>query len=70
MFAVVVDREGDGRWFAEVPELPGVMAYGRSRDEAVAKTEAMAFQVLAEQQEQRTVGSIARRRRWFELLLL
>ena len=72
VLAVEIDREEDGRWFAEVPELPGVMAYGRSRDEAVARTEALALRVLAEGLEHPTVGGIARghKRWWFELLLL
>lgn len=66
MFAVEIDREKGGRWFAEVPELPGVMAYGRSRDEAVAKAKALASQVLAERPELRPTGGIVRHHRWFE----
>ncbi len=45
------ERETDGRWLAEVPELPGVMAYGDTREEAMAKAEALAFRVLAERLE-------------------
>lgn len=41
------EREEDGRWIAEVPSLPGVMAYGETKDEAIAKVEAMAHRVLA-----------------------
>jgi predicted RNase H-like HicB family nuclease len=41
-------HEDDGRWIAEVPELPGVLAYGASRDEAMAKAEALALRVMAE----------------------
>lgn len=41
-------REEDGRWIAEVPELPGVLAYGLSRTKAMAKAEALALRVLAE----------------------
>ena len=37
------EREEDGRWIAEVPDLPGVMLYGRSRDEAISKVKALAF---------------------------
>ncbi len=44
--------EADGRWLAEVPELPGVLAYGTSADEAVTKAEVLALRVLAEQIEQ------------------
>jgi predicted RNase H-like HicB family nuclease len=44
-------REEDGRWIAEVPELSGVLAYGASRDEAMAKAEALALRVMAERLE-------------------
>lgn len=46
---IETDREEDGRWIAEVPELPGVLAYGATQQEAMAKAEALAFRVLAEQ---------------------
>ncbi len=46
------EREEDGRWLAEVPELPGVLAYGSSADEAMAKAEVLALRVLAERIEQ------------------
>ncbi len=46
------EREEDGRWLAEVPELPGVLAYGTSADEAMTKAEVLALRVLAEQIEQ------------------
>jgi hypothetical protein len=45
---VEFDREEDGRWIAEVLGLPGVMVYGASRDEALAKAEVLALRVLAE----------------------
>jgi predicted RNase H-like HicB family nuclease len=44
---VEFDREKDGRWIADVPELPGVLVYGRSRKEALANAQALAFDVLA-----------------------
>jgi predicted RNase H-like HicB family nuclease len=47
-FTVEIDREDDGRWIGEVVDLPGVLAYGGSRDEAVAKAKALAFRVLAD----------------------
>lgn len=46
------EREDDGRWLAEVPELPGVLVYGESADEAMARAEVLALRVLAEQIEQ------------------
>lgn len=46
-----LEQEQDGRWIAEVPELSGVMCYGSTREEALAKAEALAFRVLAERIE-------------------
>ena len=52
-FTVEIEREGDGRWLAEVPALSGVMAYGQDRDEAVARVQALALRVIAERLEHR-----------------
>ena len=46
-FEIECEREEDGRWLAEVPQLPGVLAYGSSADEAMAKAEILALRVLA-----------------------
>ena len=43
-----VERERDGRWMADVPELPGVLAYGDTESSAVATAEALALRVFAE----------------------
>ena len=51
-FAVETEQETDGRWIAEIPQIPGVMAYGATRREAVARAEALALRVLAERIEQ------------------
>lgn len=51
MFKVELERESDGRWIADVPELPGVMTYGASREEAVTRAQALALRVLAERLE-------------------
>ena len=48
---IEIDREDDGRWIADVPELPGVMAYGVDRAMAIARVEALALRVLAERIE-------------------
>jgi predicted RNase H-like HicB family nuclease len=45
------EREEDGRWLAEVPQLPGVMAYGADRSAALAKAQVLALRVLAERIE-------------------
>jgi predicted RNase H-like HicB family nuclease len=48
---VEIDRETDGRWIAEVQELPGVLAYGESREQAVNAAKALALHVLADRIE-------------------
>jgi predicted RNase H-like HicB family nuclease len=45
---VETEKEDDGRWIAEIPELPGVLAYGRTRESAVAKVKALALRVMAD----------------------
>ena len=52
-----IDREDDGRWIAESPALPGVLAYGDTRDQAIARAEALALRVLADRLEHGEVGS-------------
>ena len=46
--SVEAEREEDGRCIAEVPELPGVMVYGRTREEAVTRVQALALRVIAD----------------------
>ncbi len=48
---VETEREEDGRWIAEVPLVPGAMAYGATKEEAVAKVEALVLRVLADKVE-------------------
>ena len=50
-YKVETDREDDGRWIAEVIDLPGVMAYGATENEAVASAQALALRVLADRIE-------------------
>jgi predicted RNase H-like HicB family nuclease len=45
---IETEREQDGRWIAEVPDLPGVMVYSASREEAIARAEALALRVIAD----------------------
>jgi predicted RNase H-like HicB family nuclease len=47
-YQIAIDREEDGRWIAEISELPGVLAYGATRDEAIAAAEALALRVIAD----------------------
>lgn len=55
-FKVEVEREEDGRWLAEVLELPGVLAYGDSQDAVVSKVQALALRVVAERLEHGEAG--------------
>ncbi|MBI2299349.1 MAG: type II toxin-antitoxin system HicB family antitoxin [Armatimonadetes bacterium] len=48
-FSIECEREVDGRWIAEIPELPGAMANGATREEAMARAEAIALRAIAEQ---------------------
>jgi predicted RNase H-like HicB family nuclease len=51
MLRIEVERESDGRWIAEIADLPGVMAYGQTRDEAIERTKALSLRVLADRLE-------------------
>ena len=51
-FQIATEQEADGRWLAEVDVLPGVMAYGTTRTDAVAKVQALALRVLADRMDQ------------------
>jgi predicted RNase H-like HicB family nuclease len=48
LFTLEIDREEDGRWIAEVPDLPGVMVYGSTRTEALARAKALALRAIAD----------------------
>ena len=48
---IEIEQEDDGRWLAEVPELPGVMTYGRTRQEAIEHVQALSLRILAERLE-------------------
>jgi len=50
-FTIEQEQESDGRWLAEVPELPGVLAYGATSLEAMSKAEVLALRVIAERLE-------------------
>jgi predicted RNase H-like HicB family nuclease len=47
-FSIEYDLEDDGRWIAEIPSIPGVLAYGISKEEAATKVIALAIDVLSE----------------------
>ncbi len=48
---IEIEREEDGRWIGEVSELPGVMVYGQSREDVIARAQALALRVLADRLE-------------------
>ena len=50
-FSIKIDRETDGRWIGEVPELPGVLAYGNTAEEAGYRARELALHVIAERLE-------------------
>jgi predicted RNase H-like HicB family nuclease len=50
-FTIEIEQEEDGRWLAEVQELPGVLAYGHSPEDATTKVQALALRVLADRLE-------------------
>jgi len=55
-FTVELEREEDGRWIGEVPDLPGVLAYGSTEAEARARVQALALRVVAERLEHGEAG--------------
>jgi predicted RNase H-like HicB family nuclease len=55
-FRLEIENEEDGRWLAEVVDLPGVLAYGNSPDEAKAKVQALALRVVADRLEHGEAG--------------
>lgn len=52
VYKIETEREADGRWIAEIVDVPGVLAYGATEKEAVASAQALAFRVLADRIEQ------------------
>ncbi len=51
MLQIAIEQENDGRWIAEIPILPGVLAYGDTREDAISKVEALALRALADRLE-------------------
>lgn len=45
---IEIEHEDDGRWIAEIPDMPGVMVYGQSREEAITKVEVLALRAIAD----------------------
>jgi predicted RNase H-like HicB family nuclease len=53
---IEIEEETDGRWIAEVLELPGVISYGATADEAASKAKALALRVIADRLEHGEAG--------------
>ena len=51
MLKIEIDREEDGRWIAEIIDLPGVLAYGETREEAIERVKALSLRVIADRLE-------------------
>jgi len=58
-FSIECEAETDGRWLAEAPQLPGVLCYGQTADEAMAKAEVLALRTMAERLEQNETRPVA-----------
>jgi predicted RNase H-like HicB family nuclease len=58
-FTLECEREDDGRWLCEVSELPGVLAYGDTRDAAMARAEVLALRVIADRMEHGESGPLS-----------
>ena len=58
-FTLECEEEVDGRWLAEVPQLPGVLCYGKTADEAMARAEVLALRAMAERLEQGELRPVA-----------
>ena len=54
-FNIEIDQEADGRWIAEIGDLPGAMAYGATRNEAIGAVQALALRALADRIEHREI---------------
>jgi predicted RNase H-like HicB family nuclease len=51
MLKIEVEQEDDGRWLAEIADLPGVLAYGQTREEAIERAKALSLRVMADRLE-------------------
>ena len=60
--SIETDREDDGRWIAEALELPGVMTYGQTREEAISNTERLAIEVIADSHQARRAAAVGPQR--------
>jgi predicted RNase H-like HicB family nuclease len=56
-FIIETEQEEDGRWIAEVPDLPGVLVYGETRKQAIAKVQALALRVIADRLEHEEISA-------------
>jgi len=57
-YTIETEQETDGRWIAEVIEIPGVLAYGDTLEQAQANVEALTFRIMAEEIEENTSNTV------------
>lgn len=57
ILSIECERETDGRWIAEVPEIPGALAYGETIEEATSKVKALVLRVIADREENNFAAS-------------
>jgi hypothetical protein len=62
-FNIETERETDGRWIAEIPEIPGAMAYGKTEDEAKANAYARAWNPIADARGDRAAEAVVNGKR-------
>ena len=55
-YKIECELEADGRWIAEISDIPGAMAYGETRDNAIAKVQALALRIAADKIEARELS--------------
>ena len=65
ILSIELDHEEDGRWIAEAMELPGVMSYGATREEAISNTEKMAIEAIADRIEHGELLPVKSAPGWF-----
>jgi predicted RNase H-like HicB family nuclease len=56
IYRIALEQEDDGRWIAEVQEIPGALAYGETADEAKARAQALALRVVADRLDHGEAG--------------
>lgn len=59
-FAIEIEQEKDGRWIAEIPQIPGAMVYGQTREQAVSRVEALALSQWGSAKARKVLAALLR----------